>query len=53
MKDPVQQVYGALPFIWGTFYTSIIALLIALPVSLGIAIFLSELAPTWLRQPVG
>ena len=51
--DPVQQVYGALPFIWGTFYTSIIALLIALPVSLGIAIFLSELAPTWLRQPVG
>jgi phosphate transport system permease protein len=51
--DPVQQVYGALPFIWGTFYTSIIALVIALPVSIGIAIFLTELAPTWLRQPVG
>jgi phosphate transport system permease protein len=51
--DPVQQVYGALPFIWGSFYTSIIALVIALPVSIGIAIFLTELAPTWLRQPVG
>ncbi|MHB8173934.1 MAG: phosphate ABC transporter permease subunit PstC [Nitrospirota bacterium] len=51
--DPVQQVYGALPFIWGTFYTSFIALLIALPVSLGIAIFLSELAPAWLRGSVG
>ena len=51
--DPVQHVYGALPFIWGTFYTSFIALLLALPVSLGIAIFLTELAPAWLRQPVG
>ncbi len=51
--DPVQKVYGALPFIWGTFYTSLLALLIALPVSLGIAIFLSELAPAWLRSSVG
>jgi phosphate transport system permease protein len=51
--DPVQQVYGALPFIWGTFYTAIIALVLALPVSIGIAIFLTELAPPWLRQPVG
>jgi phosphate transport system permease protein len=51
--DPVQQLYGALPFIWGTFYTSFIALLLALPISLGIAVFLSELAPPWLRTPVG
>jgi len=51
--DPVQQVFGALPFIWGSFYTSLIALIFALPVSIGIAIFLTELAPTWLRQPVG
>ena len=46
-------MYGALPFIWGTFYTAIIALVLALPVSIGIAIFLTELAPPWLRQPVG
>ena len=51
--DPVQQVFGALPFIWGSFYTSLIALILALPVSIGIAIFLTELAPIWLRQPVG
>ena len=51
--DPVQGLFGALPFIWGTFYTSLIALILALPVSLGIAIFLSELAPPWLRTPVG
>jgi phosphate transport system permease protein len=51
--DPVQQLFGALPFIWGTFYTSLIALILALPVSLGIAVFLSELAPPWLRTPVG
>jgi phosphate transport system permease protein len=51
--NPVEQVYGALPFIWGTFYTSILALLLALPVSLGIAIFLTELSPLWLRQPIG
>ncbi len=51
--DPVSQVFGALPFIWGTFYTSILALIIALPVSLGIAVFLTELAPSWLRGPIG
>lgn len=50
--DPVQQQYGALPFIWGTFYTSLIALILALPISLGIAVFLSELSPSWLKQPV-
>lgn len=50
--DPVHDDYGALPFIFGTLYSSLIALLIALPLSVGIAIFLSEFAPRWLEQPV-
>ncbi len=50
--DPVQDKYGALPFIFGTLYSSLIALLIALPLSVGIAIFLSEFAPKWLEQPM-
>jgi len=51
--DPVSGDFGALPFIWGTLYSSILALLISTPVALGIAIFLSELAPNWLKQPLG
>jgi phosphate transport system permease protein len=51
--DPVTQVFGALPFLYGTVQTSLLALLIAVPVGLGIAIFLSELAPEWLSQPLG
>jgi phosphate transport system permease protein len=47
--DPVRQVFGALPFIYGTLVTSALALLIAGPVALGTAIFLAELAPGWLR----
>jgi phosphate transport system permease protein len=43
--DPVADEFGALPFIWGTLYSSVLALLIAAPISLGIAIFISELAP--------
>jgi phosphate transport system permease protein len=50
--DPVAGEFGALPFIWGTLYSSILALLLAMPVALGIAIFLSELCPRWLRQPL-
>ncbi len=50
--DPVVPVYGALPFVYGTLVTSVIALLIGVPVSLGIAIFLSELSPLWLRGPL-
>src|SRR5262245_16315867 len=50
--DPVQGNFGALPFIWGTLYSSLLGLIIAAPVSLGIAIFLSELCPTWLRTPL-
>ncbi len=51
--DPVIEDFGALPFLYGTIQTSIFALLIAVPIGLGIAIFLSELAPAWLRQPLG
>lgn len=52
--DPaIENKFGALPFILGTLITSIIALLAAIPLSIGSAIFLSELAPDWLRQPVG
>src|SRR6187431_1076942 len=51
--DPVRDVYGALPFIYGTIASSLLALCMAVPISFGVAIFLSELAPTWLRGPVG
>ncbi len=51
--DPVREAFGALPFLFGTVASSILALLIAVPVSLGVAIFLSELAPRWIRRPVG
>jgi phosphate transport system permease protein len=51
--DPVRDVYGALPFIYGTIASSLLALLLAVPISMGVAIFLSELAPNWLRGVVG
>ncbi|HEV7499898.1 MAG TPA: phosphate ABC transporter permease subunit PstC [Vicinamibacteria bacterium] len=50
--DPVAGQFGALPFIWGTLYSSVLALAIAAPIALGIAIFLSELCPRVLRQPL-
>lgn len=50
--DPVAGEFGALPFIWGTLYSSVLALAISTPVALGIAIFISELCPGWLRQPL-
>ena len=50
--DPVAGEFGALPFIWGTLYSSVLALLIATPIALGIAIFISELCPAPLRQPL-
>jgi phosphate transport system permease protein len=50
--DPVHESYGALPFIYGTVVSSLLALALAVPISLGVAIFLSELAPKWLRGPV-
>ena len=50
--DPVSGEFGALPFIWGTLYSSILAMLISTPVALGIAIYLSELSPRRLRTPL-
>jgi phosphate transport system permease protein len=51
--DPVQEKFGGLVMIYGTLMTSFIALLIAVPVSFGIALFLTELSPNWLRRPLG
>ena len=51
--DPVENRYGGLVMIYGTLATSVIALLIAVPVSFGIALFLTELAPGWLKRPLG
>ncbi|MGE0355819.1 MAG: phosphate ABC transporter permease subunit PstC [Burkholderiales bacterium] len=51
--DPVQEDFGALVPIFGTLVTSAIAMAIAIPVSFGIALFLTELSPTWLRRPLG
>ncbi|MBI5492465.1 MAG: phosphate ABC transporter permease subunit PstC [Deltaproteobacteria bacterium] len=51
--DPVQLEFGALPAIYGTIVSSIIAIVIAVPISLGIAIFLTEMAPKGLRGPIG
>ena len=50
--DPVHGEFGAAPAIVGTILTSVIALVIATPLALGGAVFLSEFAPPWLRQPV-
>jgi len=51
--NPVENKYGALVPIYGTVVTAIIAMLIAVPVSFGIAFFLTEVAPRWMRTPVG
>jgi phosphate transport system permease protein len=51
--DPVAGTFGAAPYIFGTIVTSAVALLIAGPIGIGTAIFLTELAPRWLRAPVG
>jgi phosphate transport system permease protein len=50
--DPVRENFGAAPMIYGTVVSSIIALILATPLALGVAIFLSEFSPAWLRQPV-
>ena len=50
--DPVAEVYGAAPMIFGTLASSLLALLIAVPLALSVAIFLTEFSPRWLRQPV-
>jgi len=51
--DPVQEDFGGLVMIYGTLVTSAIALVIAVPVSFGIALFLTELSPVWLKRPLG
>jgi len=51
--DPVQQDYGAVVPVYGTVITSVLALVLAVPISFGIAFYLTELAPTWFRGPVG
>jgi phosphate transport system permease protein len=51
--DPVQEDFGGLVMIYGTLMTSLIALVIAVPVSFGIALFLTELSPAWLKRPLG
>jgi len=50
--DPVSGEFGALPFIWGTLYSALLALILSTPIALGIAIFISELSPGRLRQPL-
>jgi phosphate transport system permease protein len=50
--DPVAGEFGALPFIYGTLVSSLIALLIAVPLSIATAAYLTELAPLWIRQPL-
>jgi phosphate transport system permease protein len=51
--DPVQHIYGAAVPIYGTIVTSILALILAVPLAFGIAFFLTELAPNWMRRPIG
>ncbi|WP_437681294.1 phosphate ABC transporter permease subunit PstC [Sorangium sp. So ce131] len=51
--DPAREEFGALPFIYGTVVSSLIAIVLAVPVSLGLAIFLSDLAPHRIRRPLG
>jgi phosphate transport system permease protein len=51
--DSAHQQYGALPFVWGTVVSSLLALCLAVPVSIGLAVFLSDLAPLRLRKPLG
>ncbi len=50
--DPVNGVFGAAPAIYGTVFSSVLALLLAVPISIGAAIFLAEMSPPWLRSPL-
>ena len=51
--DPVHQIFGAGVSVYGTLLTSVLALILATPLAFGIAFFLTELAPSWLRRPIG
>jgi phosphate transport system permease protein len=50
--SPAEGKFGALAFVWGTLYTAIIAVVLAVPVSLGIALFITQVAPPWLKKPL-
>jgi phosphate transport system permease protein len=50
--SPPEDIFGALPFIWGTLYTSAIAIAIAVPISLGVALFITQVAPPRLKKPL-
>ncbi len=50
--DPVFEDFGALPFVYGTVVTSAIALILAVPVAIGAAVFVVEYAPSWLKEPI-
>jgi phosphate transport system permease protein len=50
--DPVNDQYGALPFVYGTIVSSILALVIAVPLAIGVAVFITEMSPPWLRGPL-
>ena len=50
--DPVNDQYGALPFVYGTIVSSILALIIAVPLAVGVAVFITEMSPPWLRGPL-
>ena len=51
--DPVKKIFGAFPLIYGTLITSAIAMLIGVPLAFGVAVFITELCPPWLKRPVG
>jgi len=50
--DPVQDQFGALPFIYGTIVSSLLALILAVPLAIGVAVFTTEMSPRWLRGPL-
>ncbi|HEY1262615.1 MAG TPA: phosphate ABC transporter permease subunit PstC [Terriglobales bacterium] len=50
--DPVNDQFGALPFVYGTVVSSILALIIAVPLAIGVAVFITEMSPRWLRAPL-
>src|SRR5437879_5551355 len=50
--DPVTEQFGALSFVYGTIVSSLLALLIAVPLAVGVAVFITEMSPQWLRTPL-
>src|SRR5207245_8152238 len=50
--DPVQEQFGAMPFIYGTIVSSLLALILAVPLAIGVAVFTTEMSPRWLRGPL-